>query len=57
MVTRQRAVEWMRCQSLHLVSKEGKRTAVLESVGHQDKKDKMVDSLETEAWLMQYQLQ
>ena len=56
MVTRQRAVEWMRCQSLHPVSKEGKRIAVLESVGRQDKNDKMVDSLETEAWLMQYQL-
>ena len=26
---------------------------MLESVGRQDKKDKMVDSLETEAWLEQ----
>ena len=55
-VTRQRAMEWMHCWSLHPVSKEGKRTAVLESIRRQDKKDKMVDSLETEAWLMQYQL-
>ena len=55
-VTRQRSVEWMCCSSFHPVSKEGKRTAMLESVGRQDKKDKMVDSLETEAWLTQYQL-
>ena len=42
------AVEWMCCWSLHLVSEEGKKTAVLESAGGQDKKDKMVDSLETD---------
>ena len=41
---------------LNPVSSEGKRTVVLESVRRQDKKDKMVDSLETEAWLMQYQI-
>ena len=39
----------------NLESRGDKRTAVLESVGRQDK-DKMVDSLETEAWLTQYQL-
>ena len=30
------------------MSEEGKKTAVLESAGGQDKKDKMVDSLETD---------
>ena len=40
----------------NLESRGDKRTAVLEFFGRQDKKDKMVDSLETEAWLMQYQL-
>ena len=30
------------------MSEEGKKTAVLESAGSQDKKDKMVDSLETD---------
>ena len=33
-----------------------RRPLLLESDGRQDKKDKMVDSLETEAWLTQYQL-
>ena len=40
----------------NLESRGDKRTAVLESVRRQDKKDKMIDSLETEAWLTQYQL-
>ena len=55
-VMRQRAVEWMCYWGLHLVSEEGKKTTVLKSVGSQDEKDKMVDSLETEAWQTQYQL-
>ena len=40
----------------NLESRGDKRTAVLKFVGRQDKKDKMVDSLETEAWSTQYQL-
>ena len=38
----------------NLESRGDKRTAVLKFVGRQDKKDKMVDSLETEAWSTQY---
>nr|POE57155.1 hypothetical protein CFP56_34118 [Quercus suber] len=49
--------QWNRCAAeAYPRSEEGRRTTVLEFFGHQDKKDKMVDLLEIEAWLMQYQL-